>query len=377
MAEQQLSMFETTPAKDTKKDGLLRLRQPTRPLTKAQQLFNKRVARVEQLRDRLDQETLLLDKTLEYYGAHLHPRLQRLTGLRKDLVRGLAPYLNDKRIKGKNRKKAFREILANQIDQVAAAEGTLQDTDLRELFERLHRVDFEKAQAYTADAMRAGMESMLEDMGIAVDLSGIGPGMNEESFAAKFAEITGQIEEQFEEDREARGTRRKSKKELEKEQRLLKAEELRKKSIATIYRQLARALHPDLESNAELRQRKTLLMQELTTAYRHNDLHTLLRLELEWIQRERTDLDRLTDEKLAIYNDVLKEQADDLRDEIEALPYHPRYAPLVIMDGPFGSVRLLVDAAAEAYQLDQVIKKSKPVSRGCGLRGDPGSPECG
>jgi len=198
---------------------------------------------------------------------------------------------------------------------------------------------------------------MLEDMGIDVDLSGIGPGMNEESFAAKFAEITGQIEEQFEEDREARGKRRKSKKELEKAQRLLKAEELRKKSIATIYRQLARALHPDLESDAELRQRKTLLMQELTTAYRHNDLHTLLRLELEWIQRERTDLDRLTDEKLAIYNDVLKEQADDLRDEIEALPYHPRYAPLVIMDGPLGSVRLLVDGAAEAYQLDQVIKE--------------------
>jgi len=65
--------------------------------------------------------------------------------------------------------------------------------------------------------------------------------------------------------------------------------------------------HPDLEQDAERRRQKETVMQELTAAYRNHDLHTLLRLELEWIRREECDLDRMTEEKLAIYNSVFKE----------------------------------------------------------------------
>jgi hypothetical protein len=348
-------MFDT-PSTGAETDGLIRLRPATRPLTKAQQTFNKRVAKVEELRAKLDRETVRLDKALAYFGEHIHPRLQRVTALRKDLVRAFAPYLNDKRLKGKNRKAIVRQLIADQIDQVVDAEGSLEDADLRELFERIHRVTLEEAQAEEAEGARLAMESMLEDMGIDVDLSGFGPEMNEESFEAKFSEITGRIEEQFEQkEHQTREKQRRSPKQIQKERQLVLAEELRKKTIASMYKQLARALHPDLESDVELRQRKTLLMQELTTAYRNNDLHTLLRLELEWIERERGDLDRLTDEKLAIYNDVLKEQANDLKAEIEALPYHPRYAPLAEMDGPFGDIRLRTEGKIEAFELDQVI----------------------
>ncbi|MDQ3417913.1 MAG: hypothetical protein M3541_03900 [Acidobacteriota bacterium] len=42
-------------------------------------------------------------------------------------------------------------------------------------------------------------------------------------------------------------------------------------------------LHPDLEQDPSLRERKTGLMQEVTAAHAGGDLHTLLRLELEWI----------------------------------------------------------------------------------------------
>ena len=352
----QLSMFDI-PSNAREKDGIVRLPQAAkRPLTKAQQLFKKRVGRVELLRMQLESETFRMDAALAYFGEHIHPKLQRISGLRKDLTRALAPYLNDKRLKGKNRKKTLREILADQLDQVVGTEGSLKDADLRELFERIHRVSFEQARTEDAEAARLEMESMFEDMGIDVDLTGFSPEMNEESFAAKFAEITGQIKDQFDQQqRRASENRRMSPKQVEKERRLQMAEELRKKSIAAVYKQLARALHPDLEPDAELRQRKTVLMQELTVAYRNNDLHTLLRLEIEWIERERGDLDRLSDEKLAIYNDVLKEQADELKAEIEALPYHPRYAPLLAMEEPFGEIVLRIRGNAEAVDLDQLI----------------------
>ena len=93
---------------------------------------------------------------------------------------------------------------------------------------------------------------------------------------------------------------------LKKEERMREEEQLRKKSISTVYRDLAKVLHPDLEQDAERRERKVALMQDLTAAYRNNDLHALLRLGISWIHREKGDLDRLTEEKLAIFNGVLK-----------------------------------------------------------------------
>src|SRR5262249_2965949 len=129
-----------------------------------------------------------------------------------------------------------------------------------------------------------------------------------------------------------RQTGHKTKRQFKQEERMRQAEQARKKNITSIYRQLAKVLHPDLESDEARRQSKVALMQELTTAYHRNDLHTLLRLELEWIQREEGNLERLTDEKLAIYNQVLKDQLFELNLEIDGLAYHPRYGPIVVMD---------------------------------------------
>jgi hypothetical protein len=113
-------------------------------------------------------------------------------------------------------------------------------------------------------------------------------------------------------------------------------------------------LHPDLEPDAGRKQEKCTLMQELTVAYRNNDLHTLLRLELEWIHREECDVERLTEEKLSIYNQVLKEQVSELARELAELPYHPRYQPIMVPAGPFG-IRQRTDNPTEMRSLDETI----------------------
>ena len=73
---------------------------------------------------------------------------------------------------------------------------------------------------------------------------------------------------------------------------------------------------------------KKELMKQLTIAYENNDLHTLLRLEFSWIQKEENNPDKLTEHKLDIYNEVLKEQVFELEDEINQVLHHPRYASL-------------------------------------------------
>jgi hypothetical protein len=130
------------------------------------------------------------------------------------------------------------------------------------------------------------------------------------------------------------------------------AEEFRKRSIANIYKQLARVLHPDLERDSERQKEKVQLMQELTAAYRQNDLHTLLRLEMQWIANERDNLERLTEAKLGVYNDVLAGQVEGLERRLRDLVFHPRYRPIVVVN--HGLTRA-INGGDRARELDDSI----------------------
>jgi hypothetical protein len=247
-------------------------------------------------------------------------------------------------------------FIAEQINEIIGEEGSLTDEDLQALFKQVHGVDFAQVEQEEMEEVRSAMEAMFEEFGVGIDLSDLRPGMSDEELAAKAAEMAETIQQKAEEEERAfrSPTRRKTKQQLEKEERMRQAEQLRNKSIASVYKQLAKVLHPDPEPDAERKQAKGALMRELTAAYRNNDLHTLLRLELEWIQREEGDVERLTEEKLSIYNQALKEQVSELERELSELPYHPRYQPIAVSAGPFG-VRLRTEGPAEMRWLDGTI----------------------
>jgi hypothetical protein len=291
-----------------------------RPLTKAQRSFNRLVGRVEELRSQIAAETKTFDEALIYYGKHLHQRLQRQNDLQKDLVRLLAPYLYKKNLRNKNHRRILRTILSTLLSEIVFYDSGSLTGDLRAIFKQVHEIDFEKAQQQEIEVSRSEMKEMLDELGIDVDLSGLRPGMNHEELAAKLAELNATIKAEAEAaaDEHSLGQRerRKSKRQLEREEQLRQTEEIQKRSIASIYKELAKALHPDLEPDADRKQHKVVLMQELTVAYRNNDLHTLLRLELEWLKREEGNLDRLTEEKLAVYNRALKDQVAELEREL-------------------------------------------------------------
>jgi hypothetical protein len=130
------------------------------------------------------------------------------------------------------------------------------------------------------------------------------------------------------------------------------AEEFRKRSIANMYKQLARVLHPDLEPDSEFRKKKVELMQELTVAFRQNDLHTLLRLEMQWIENEGGNIEQLTEEKLGVYNEVLKGQVEGLERRLRDLLFHPRYRPVVVFNQSLAKV---MNGPDKARELDSSI----------------------
>jgi hypothetical protein len=69
-------------------------------------------------------------------------------------------------------------------------------------------------------------------------------------------------------------------------------------------------------------------MKQVTSAYADKDLHTLLKLEMEWIVSENAALGTLPDDKLKLYISSLKEQVAGLVQELHALYYHPRFAEM-------------------------------------------------
>lgn len=354
----QISLFEDAVMPQPQPNGLLVVAQPGRPLSKVQRTFNRLVAKIETLHVRLRERTRELDDALAFFAKHVHPRRVRLTALRKELVTALAPFLDGGALR-KNERKTLKAILAEQLDMLRE-EAPLDDA-LCALFQRVHGISVEDLQYREMEGARDAMEELLGSAGLEVDLSGFRADMTEEAFAAEAAKLNRRLQEETEaQERFAEqrftesGERRRTKRQLEKEERMRQAEVARKRSIGSIYKQLARALHPDLEQDPQVRERKHSLMQQLTSAYRDNDLHTLLRLELEWIEREKVDVQRLTDEKLRIYNEVLKEQVADLEDQINDLPLDPRYQAIVESDGPF-TVGVL-DGPREVGWLKKAIK---------------------
>ena len=97
----------------------------------------------------------------------------------------------------------------------------------------------------------------------------------------------------------------------EQQQRLLS-------NTKTVYRQLARANHPDLERNPTLAAEKTTRMQRITAAYEADDLYALLQL-----LSESVPADAHTDDVLTAYTQALLQQQTELKQRLTALKYGP------------------------------------------------------
>jgi hypothetical protein len=89
-------------------------------------------------------------------------------------------------------------------------------------------------------------------------------------------------------------------------------------SVREVFRKLASALHPDRETDAVERERKTRLMQQANQAYQRNDLLGLLTMQLDLEQIDGQHLINLPEARLAHYNQVLREQLDLLLQELQA-----------------------------------------------------------
>ncbi len=308
--------------------GLIITKPHQKILSKQQQTFNKLIKRIEKLRSDLVRVHTSLDEKLDFYVKHIHPLEQQLTELNKEIIKLLFSFFNNKKLLSKKERKNLGGVIAGQLDEIFQLKEGEPEDELKEIFKAVQGISYEKAVEQDFNVMKDGMESIFEEFGFEMNLDGLHSKMTPEEMMRKTIEIEEELKQQAHEKEQRQTVRKKTKKELEKEEKAKLIEEARARNISSIYKQLAKILHPDLEQDEKLKLQKEELMKQLTIAYENNDLHTLLKLELTWIQNEENNFDKLTDEKLGIYNEVLKEQIRELEDELVEVYEHPRYQSL-------------------------------------------------
>jgi len=303
-------------------------------VTKQQKEFKRLSKKIEDLRKQKADTEVLLENQLKYYIAHIAPLEERLLKLRTACVKLTFPFFTaEKKGISKKEKPVLGELIEQALGDVFYLSPNDPDKELKEIYEAVTGQNYDEEAKEEEEEMREEMERMFRQMGLDVDLSAFNSELSPEELAVKMKELQEELLKQTEQLNEKKTSKKKGKQQMAREALAKQKEELAKKSVSSVYKQLAKLFHPDLEKDENLKIEKEELMKQLTAAYEKEDLHTLLKLEMQWIQKEGTDFEKLGDEAIAAYNQMLKDQVDDLEMDIDSLRMHPRFAKLSRFEG--------------------------------------------
>lgn len=102
------------------------------------------------------------------------------------------------------------------------------------------------------------------------------------------------------------------------------ADEMEKKSIAELYKELAKLIHPDLEQDEAIRYRKEQLMKELTAAKEKEDVHAMLfiKQKADVINKTTSAEKSYSLQLLKLYNSSMKKKLEALKRQLQQKIFH-------------------------------------------------------
>lgn len=307
------SLFDNLP----KQEKGLAVTKSATAQSKKQKEFLKHTANVEKLKTQIAEKTEHL-KTLEiYYAKEIIPTMGIMGRAGFNLAKAIADSMRMHKFTQVQKKKTEEVILELCYQAFSTFEPQKEEL---EFFNKWSPDSFESLKNYQMEESKEELKQMIQnDFGFEIDLSDLDD--SPESYV-KFQQL---LEEKMKENISKKSERKKTKRQLEAEVKQKIAEELKNKSLRGIYLSLAKLLHPDLEENNELKAEKEQLMKTLTAAYEAKDLPALLKLEMKWVHKQAEDLDKISEEKLDVFINMLKDQIKELKFELSLLPQHPKY----------------------------------------------------
>jgi succinate dehydrogenase flavin-adding protein (antitoxin of CptAB toxin-antitoxin module) len=315
-------------------------------ISKGQKLFNKLIKQIEQQRQHLQTLHQAMPLYQQKHASQYQPAMQAFDQLRTRLVIFMDKAHREKKLTNTERLK-LADLISSICGELLAREST---PELREIFDRHNEVGFDEQE----EEGKAMLKIMLEDM-MGMPIEGELDLRDPESIMRMMAEKAGEAKAQYQAEQELKAAKaankKKSAKQLAKEEKLAEDEKKVSQSIREVYRKLASELHPDREPDETERQRKTDLMQRVNVAYDKQDLLGLLELQLEIEQIDQHAIAAISDEKLKHYNQILREQAQELEMEIAGTEFRFRMQYPNLEDGPLYPDTLLEELDEEIGDL--------------------------
>ncbi|MFT4019049.1 MAG: hypothetical protein QM668_18950 [Agriterribacter sp.] len=227
----------------------------------------------------------------------------------------MAHLLHEKREKvklSKTDKTYLNDLILNLFDDAFyAVEPTDKD---KALYSQYNDVSFDEE----VESQQAGMAEIFTDLlyqqtGLKIDPSIL----NEKN--PDFEKIQAHFEEQLNKNTgtdKKKDKKKKNQRTIDKEIKEKQKETLKQKSIRSIFLSLAKILHPDTETDENAKAEKEEYMKRVTVAYNNRNLPELLELEMQWVHKHENQLADTPEETLKLYNELLKEQAENLEDDL-------------------------------------------------------------
>ncbi|HMX39539.1 MAG TPA: hypothetical protein PK971_04340 [Saprospiraceae bacterium] len=291
-------------------------------LTPTQKEFNRLISKISKLQEEATAFDNVVLSCQKRASEELHPLMEQYNTYRVQMVELLDRAYDNRKIMASERKKLKPLI-------VGLSHTLIQDYDiehLKPIYNKYSGSDYDEddaeAEEYTAQMMRSFVEQMMGiDIPDDVDVST--PQKMEAYLSERMATEEAAEQERKRIAQEKRDKKPKTAKQLEQEKKRAekqqkKAEEEAKitKSVREVYLDLVKTFHPDRETDAAERKRKTEIMQRVTDAYERNDLLALLQLQLEFERIDQSHLENLAEERLKHFNKVLRAQVKELEEQI-------------------------------------------------------------
>ncbi|MDQ2771209.1 MAG: hypothetical protein M3Y54_11995 [Bacteroidota bacterium] len=282
-------------------------------LSKEQRAFNrytKQITKLEKdLHDYREAATALRQRVQSEY----RPLQARHNDARAALMRLLDKAYETQKLTKGEKKKVEDLITSNCYDLIERGYD-----DLKPLFARYEKQDFDTASE-EADKEVSEMMKQLFSAQFGIEFDPDVDVSTQEKFQAYVAGKMAEQDAEYEAE-EQQAARRASRKKSPKQQAAAEQQAAEEKNITkavrSLYMDLVKALHPDREPDPIEAARKTELLKRVTSAYRANELLTLLRLQLELQRIDQTHLENLADNQLSYYNKLLKEQVKELEQSL-------------------------------------------------------------
>lgn len=272
-------------------------------LSAGQKKFNALLKKIETQRQLLEAWQNTTSRCQQRWNADFKPLLDEFDQLDSEMLH----FLDDAsdRVKlSKNDRQTLQEIICGLVTSLMGGEH---DETLKAIYNKHAGSHFDVDRLEEAEHFKTSFE---ETFGFKMD---------DDVDLDSLEDITQYIFEKQAEEAEQRTRnakpRKKSAQQIHEEEEHANAS----RSVREIYRKLVSALHPDRETDAVERERKTVMMQRVNQAYTDNNLLALLQLQLEIEQIDQSHINTIAEGQLKHYNRVLINQLDDLQHEVSEL----------------------------------------------------------